>query len=352
MATEKSNTVPSKGPGPIPPASRRPTMLDVARAAGVSKTTVSHVLNDSRAVSDEARDQVLRAMEALRYRPDPTARALRRGQAGTIGLLVPNVNSPLTAAILNELDALAAEHGIGIVVAQSRYSPSREREWLNILAAQRLDVLLVWPVGPDGEVLSELQHDGQRLVQIVSPSNDFDVPKVAADLKAAGRIAIEHLWGHGHRRIAVLPGMRHTAAQALAGVFEFSAEHDGDIELLIVRSDDTMEGAQRGVVKLLRRRPYPDAILTLTVTHFEAALVAIRSRGLVMPDDVALLALSDQTWLPYLTPSITAVRQNAHGMAQTAIELVRRILAGETVEPGPRLFAPSLVLGGSCGCCH
>lgn len=331
-------------------AGRRPTMLDVARAAGVSQTTVSHVLNESRFVSDEVRADVLAAVEALRYRPNSLARALRRRRTGTIGLLVPNVNSPLAAAILNDLDALAADHGIGLVVAQSNYSVAQERERLDILATKQLDVLLVWPVSADSQELAAVHADGQRMIQLVAPQGPVAVPTLAANFHAAGYLAFQHLIDHGFHRIAVVVGQRMLSGLALTGVRDALDETHATCEVVIDQSSDAVEVATHRAEMLLRHSPRPDAVLALTSANLEGMLLSSRALGLRIPNDLSVVAVTDQPWVRYLQPPLTVIRQDAHGIAAAALDLVRRMLADEDVDPVQRLFAPSLELGGSYGC--
>jgi LacI family transcriptional regulator len=340
---------PNQGEG-IAGSGRRPTMLDVARVAGVSQTTVSHVLNESRFVSEEVRAQVLAAVETLRYRPNSLARALRRRRTGTIGLLVPNVNSPLAAAILNELDALAADHGIGVVVAQSNYSVAQERERLDILVAQQLDVLLVWPVSPDNEELAAVHEQGQQLIQLVGPQGSVRLPTLAADFHRAGYLALHHLVGHGYRRIAVLVGRRMLSGLALRGVREAALELSETCDVLINQSGDTLDDGKAQAETVMRSTNRPEAILTLSSEQLEGVLQYGRKLGLRMPNDFGLVAVYDQPWVQYLSPPLTTIRQDAHGIATAAMTLVRDLLAENQIDPVEQVFVPHLVTGGSCGC--
>jgi LacI family transcriptional regulator len=333
----------------MPPV-RRTTMADVAQAAGVSKTTVSHVLNGSRFVSDEVRAEVLAAVKALRYRPNSLARALRRRETGTIGLLVPNVNSPLAALILGELDAMATSSGLGVIVAQSNYSLERERDWLSILTTKQLDVLLVWSVMGDSESLTAIHQDGQPLIRLVSTDGEGAFPTVAADFAAAGAIGMMHLLDHGYRRIAVLLGRRHLGDQALQGAQSAIDALDGTAEIVVDRSDDVLPAAHASMQQLFETHREFDAILTLSSIHLEA-LLSLRDRSRQEPlSDPAIVAMSDQTWLQYLNPSVTSVRQDAHGIAQAAITMIRQLLAGEEIGDESMVFSPSVELGTSCGC--
>jgi LacI family transcriptional regulator len=325
-------------------------MQDVARQAGVSTTTVSHVLNGTRRVRDEVSDRVMAAVAALRYQPDEMARALRRQETETIGLLVPNLTTPLPSALLRDLELIVDGAGLGMIVASSRNVPEREDRWLRTFWAKKVSTVLVWPIQQEPGFLASLVDLGQPLIQIVSMVPGVAAPALVANFEAAGRLGLQHLVGHGHRRIVAVCGQSsyHRRAVRAAQGAVVGAMDPPHLETVFVGYEPL---AEVGTVReVLRREPRPTAILTLSAQATEATVLALREDGLTMGADVAVVALADRDWLDYLTPPVTTVRHDSRGIAGLAADLLTRSLGGERLRPYQVTFEPTLHLGQSCGC--
>ena len=295
---------------------------------------------------------MLAAARELRYRPSELARALRRQQTSTVGLLVPDINSPLATAIFHELDVLAAREGIGIVVANSGFKPEREREWLELLASKQMDVLLFWPCCDDREPMLRLLDTGQALVQIVCPVAGVPTPSFAVDFEATGRIGLRHLLEHGHDNIAVLSLNRRAMVRSLEGVHKQLAEGGSQCQLSVgvLENGPRVSDATQLALRVLGGSPRPTALLALEYNAFIGAHLAVQQLGLRVPEDVAVVAVSERKWLGYLLPPITAIMHDSHGLAVAIAALLRRRLMGERIEPEQVTFSPRLVIRRSCGC--
>jgi LacI family transcriptional regulator len=325
-------------------------MQDVARQAGVSTTTVSHVLNGTRRVRDEVSDRVMAAVTALRYQPDEMARALRRQDTETIGLLVPNLTTPLPSALLHDLELIVEGAGLGMIVASSRNVPAREDRWLRTFWAKKVSTVIVWPIHNTSGVLANLVELGQPLIQIVSMVPGVAAPALVANFEAAGRMGLEHLVAHGHRRIVAVSGQSSYHRRAVRGAQDAVA---GAVDSVHV--DTVFVGyeprAEVGTVQaVLRRNPRPSAILALSAQAIEATVLALRQDGLMMGTDVAVVALADRDWLDYLSPPVTTIRHDSRGIAGMAVDLLSRSLGGERLHPYQVTFEPTLHGGQSCGC--
>jgi len=330
--------------------SRRPTMQDVARRAAVSTTTVSHVLNGTRRVSDDVVHRVMAAVGELRYQPDEMARALRRQDTETIGLLVPNLTNPLPSAILRDLEPVADAAGVGMIVASSHNVAERERRWLNTFRAKKLSSVLVWPIQDDRGPLTELVELGQPVIQIVTMVPGVAAPALVANFESAGCLGLEHLAAHGHRRVLVVCGLSTYHHRALAGARQATAVADGTVMLDTLEVGYVPQDEVARIRERLECAPRPTAILALSASAIEGTLLTLRGLGLVMGADLAVVALSDQEWLEYTTPAVTTVRHDSRGIAGMAADLVTRSLGGESLRPYQVTFEPMLQHGGSCGC--
>jgi LacI family transcriptional regulator len=301
-------------------------------------------------VRDEVSDRVMAAVAALRYQPDEMARALRRQETETIGLLVPNLTTPLPSALLRDLELIVDGAGLGMIVASSRNVPEREDRWLRTFWAKKVSTVLVWPIQQEPGFLANLVDLGQPLIQIVSMVPGVAAPALVANFEAAGRLGLQHLVEHGHRRIVAVSGQSsyHRRAVRAAQASIVGAADPPRLETVFVGYEPL---AGVGTVReVLRREPRPTAILTLSAQATEATMLALREDGLTMGADVAVVALADRDWLDYLTPPVTTVRHDSRGIAGLAADLLTRSLGGERLRPYQVNFEPTLHLGQSCGC--
>ena len=344
-----------ESPPPLAPEIRRPgarraTMQDVAQRAGVSTTTVSHVLNGTRRVRDAVSDRVMAAVAELRYQPDEVARALRRQDTETSGVLGPNLTTPLPSAILRDLEVIIDDAGLGMIVASSRNVPEREDRWLRTFWAKKVSTVIAWPIHNESGVLASLVELGQPLIQIVTTVPDVAAPALVANFEAAGRMGLEHLMAHGHRRIVAIGGESSYHRRAVRGAQEFVAGVPGPVQLDTVFIGSEPLAEVENVRAILRRTPRPSAILAVSAQAIEATVLAMRADGLLMGRDVAVVALADRDWLDFLTPPVTTIRHDSRGIAGMAADLLSRSLGGERLRPYQVTFEPMLHPGQSCGC--
>ena len=180
------------------------TMRDVAQRAGVSVTTVSHVINETRPVSDARRSRVLSAMRELAYRPNRLARGLRRGETHTLGLIVPDIADPFFGEMARCIEDVGFERGYSVLLCNSDQRLDKELSYARSLTEAQVDGILFVAAGPSTEGIEWVQAQGVAAILV-----DRELPQVRADSVlidnvAGGRIAAEHLLGLGHRRIACI----------------------------------------------------------------------------------------------------------------------------------------------------
>src|SRR5450830_1574242 len=182
------------------------TIKDVARHAGVSYTTVSHVLNKTRPVSSDARDRVLAATEALAYVPSALARSLRSKATGSIGLIIPNNTNPYFSEVARGIEDSCYAAGYSVILCNSDDDPVKQREYLNVLLTKRCDGLILSALADsDGALLRKMKVPA---VLLDRAPNDLSIDAVAVDNRAGGVLAAQHLLELGRRRIACIAGPR------------------------------------------------------------------------------------------------------------------------------------------------
>ncbi len=327
---------------------------DVARLAGVSRATVSAVVNGNKYVSDELRERVEQAIAQLGYRPDGIARSLKSSRTATIGLVIPSIESHFWAPVVRGAEAVLAESGFRLVLANTDEEGARAEIALEALLEHRVDgVLIAPPAGSLRRHYAAYLASGRPLICIERKVEGVEADYVGVDGRAGGFAAASHLLGLGRKRLGLLslPLDVSASRERLEGVR--AALHAADLTLgdeqIAIGQFSEREGfaaAQR----LLARRPRPDALIVAGLRMTIGAFAAVRAAGLRIPDDVALVGYDETPWAAVLTPPLTVVRQPARDLGRIAAEMLLRRLRGEA-DAGPQttILQPELLVRGSCG---
>lgn len=354
------------------------TMADVARSAGVSVATVSHVLNDTRPVLPRTRRAVLDAIDELGYTPNTLARSLVTSRTRSIGLAVSAISNPYFTEILQGVEAGALEHGYGLLIADPHDDPEHEREVARLLHERRVDGMIVAPSADPRGLLTHLGRHGvptvflDRLVDGAAaaaapprtpaldgserdaPSGaDFRFDQVCAENTEPMAALVTHLAGLGHTRIGLvagLPGLSTTTERISGyrrGLAASGLPYD---ERLVSRGDSAAQGAERATATLLDLAAPPTALVTANNAMTIGALRALRDRGLSVPDDMALCCFDDFAWADLFSPRLTAISQPSREIGARAVRLLLERL--ETPDrPSRTVRLPcAFVHRTSCGC--
>ncbi|MFI6387569.1 LacI family DNA-binding transcriptional regulator [Nonomuraea sp. NPDC050547] len=302
----------------------RPTMKDVASAAGVALKTVSRVVNGEPGVNPATAERVRAAIDALGYSRNESARVLRQGRTSTVGLVIEDISDPFYSGLGRAVEQVAIAHGCLLLSGSSGENPERERELVRTFCARRVDGLIVVPAGDDHSYLRPELDAGTPAVFVDRPPGpEIDVDTVLCDNAGGARLAVAHLRKAGHRRIAFLgdsPSI-FTAAERLKG-YRAALGELSDPALVSMRAPD-LAGTGADLERMLSLPDPPTALFTgngrLTVT----TLRALRGRPL------ALVGFDDFELADLLTPGVTVVAQDPAGLGRVASELLFRRLAGD-----------------------
>ncbi len=305
-------------------------MKDVAAKAGVSVTTVSHVLNKTRFVSADVAKRVGAAVRELSYEPDPIARGLRSRRTNLIALVIPDISNPFFPELARGVQDVTDKSGYVAILCNTDRNGARELRFLDTLRRQRVEGLILNPAEATPEPLLQLQEAGIQVVligqQISHPAFDaimIDNARAAGDIMA-------HLIERGHRRIAHLAGFRATSSGRyrwdgyLASLQEHGLSVDQD---LVVEAGFTKEQGHQAMHRLLAVRPLPTAVFAVNDLVAIGALTALREAGLRVPDDMAVAGFDDIDEAACITPGLTTIRQPTYEMGKTAAELLFRRLS-------------------------
>jgi len=316
---------------------KRPTSADVAAEAGVSRTTVSFVLNERAGVKipDETRQRVLAAAARLDYHPNSVARQLAGGASRAVGLVLRQTpeqvaNDGVLAETLRGLAnaARAANHRVLV----ETLAPGEGR-YADLLRSGRTDGLIVSGPRYDDEELAELVRDGFPVV-IQGSVPGLDVPSVDVDNEAGARLAVEHLLALGHRRIACIthaPLAYTAASERLTGYREaLAAAGLADEPELIAEGAFDAQSGRRAVAEILARTK-PEAIFVTSDVVAIGAIAGLRDAGLSVPGDVSVVSFDDIPLAAYLDPPLTTIRLPAYDLGLTAGRAILERIAGRPV---------------------
>jgi DNA-binding LacI/PurR family transcriptional regulator len=313
------------------------TMRDVARRAGVSPKTVSNVMNGYPYIREETRTRVLAAIDALGYQMNISARNLKSGRTGIIGLAVPELSLPYFGQLADEVIVAADEHGLTVMIEQTGADRDRELTVLSRPRGHLVDGLLYSPLGLGQEDIGQLTTStpmvllGERIFH--SP-----VDHVMIDNVPGTKAAVEHLLALGRRRIAVLgvhPGEKvGTAAIRYGAYADALTEHGLPVpaELAFPAGRWHRSTGAEATERLLASGLEFDAVLGLNDTLAMGALRVLSQHGIRVPDDVAVAGFDNIDEASYSTPSLTTVDPGRSQIARTAVDLLVRRMAGDDSE--------------------
>ncbi len=328
------------------------TIVDIAREAGVSPSTVSHVINNTRFVSEAVTQRVHDAMAALNYQPNAIARSLRTRETKIIGLVVSDITNPFFPSLIRTIEDSVFREGYSIMLCDTDERQDLEETHLRLLVGRRVDGLIVAPSSGGSEYLSALIQSDTPVVLL-----DRYVPGLSADVVQSDNVggafdAVSYLVGLGHRNIGILAGRLEvsTGADRLKGYLE-ALEHNG-----IERDDNYVrvanfrrDEAEMRTAELLSLDLPPTAIFACNNVMAAGALSAIRRNGRRVPDDISLISFDDSEWAALMNPSLTVVAQGIDELGQRAADLLlRRISRGPVRNPRRMMVTPKLIVRDSC----
>jgi LacI family transcriptional regulator len=307
-------------------------LADVAKAAGVGTSIASRVLNGDPTVSirPETRERIIAAARNLNYRPNALARGLRLARTMSIGIIINLAYYYENAEILMAVERAAAGAGYVTLIADVNDFVGRGEAYRRLLFERRVDGLLIASILVTDEFVRELGKEGLPFVVLARRARKVG-PTVSIDDALGMRIAVDHLVGHGHRRIGYVAGPAHLdpATRRLTG-FRAGLRAAG----LQVRADLIVdcalddESVYRATERLLAADPRPTAFAIWSSNAAVPALAAARRAGLQLPADLSVVAYNESPIAGYLDPPLTTVHMPLDEMARVGVQCLLRSVDG------------------------
>lgn len=328
------------------------SLTDVARVAGVSVATASRVLTGvNYPVAGATREKVLVAARELGYQPNLLARSLRTERSRTIGVIADDLLSPFTPPILRGIQDFLKTVGYLALIVNSDWDPAIEREAMRTLLSRAVEGIIFVESGHLAPT-AELEASQKPFVYVHRLFGASIPNSIVPDDYGGAKLAVGHLLGLGHRRIAHITGPEawHTARRRLEGYRDVLREH-GIVPdpAFVVAGDWEYEGGEAATRTLLALTIRPTAIFVANDEMALGAIAAIRDAGLRMPEDVALVSYDNRRYSRIVRPRLTTVSLPTYAMGRRAAELLWQRLQGKDVADSEILIPGRLYVRESCG---
>ena len=332
-------------PAPVPAGSDgQVTLVMVARAAGVSPSTVSRILNGTAIVSDDKRRAVDDAVSRLGFIPNPVARGLAGGRTLSIGVITQSLSSPFYGAALMGIESELNNAGYSPLFVSGHWDAAREARCIDELKARRVDGIIVLT----GRLSDESLRRCAQSMPTVITGRDLSADNLCSlkfDDQAGGLLATRHLTELGHRRIAFISGApgHPDAAERLRGYREGLKQAGLPYNARLVASGEFHEESGTWAAQsLLKSGERFSAIFAANDQMAFGALLALHRHGLTVPGDISLIGFDDLPGSLYSTPSLTTIHQPAYELGTLSAGAMLSMLGGQC--PSPQLPPPRLVV--------
>jgi LacI family transcriptional regulator len=322
-----------------PPAlSTRVTIAHVASRAGVSATTVSHVLSGKRAVNSDTRETVLEAIRELGYRPNHVARNLRTQKSHMIAVVVPDITNPFYGVLTRGLADAVDDAGYGTYVCNTDGLHEREVKFFEDVMDRGVDGIVL----ASGETVSHVPRDHTTPVVCIGARLDHPLcDAVMADDEAGSRAAVDFLIGRGYRRIAAIQGPPRSAPTRTLGFRSAMRTAKRKVRPdYMVRGDWTRQGGRDAMRTLMTLRERPDAVFCANDLMAIGAIDVAHELGLKVPQDVAITGFDDVDAATIVSPQLTTVRNAPYEAGSAAGDLLMSRMSGRYTGAGRTVVLP------------
>jgi LacI family transcriptional regulator len=330
---------------------KRASMSDVAAKAGVSKTTVSHVINGSRFVEEETRQRVLQAIGELGYRPNILARSLTTKRTGIMGMLISDSSNYFFGQMIKGVEERLLSENYGLIVCNTNETLEREAHYLNLLLGLNVDGIIAAATSQQWNALYEAETHHTPVVFVDRKFEHMQGPFVGADNIQGACLGTRHLIQRGYQTIGCLAGFERlsTMRERLEGYRRALGEAGLPLRPeWIIPSELGVDAGKEAMRRLLQQAERPSAVFINNNLLALGAMLMMKEQNLCVPQDMAVLTFDDHPWAAISDPPLTVVRQQGHQMGQVAAELLLKKIAGEAQEPQEIILPCDLVIRASC----
>lgn len=330
-------------------------LKDIADRANVSITTVSRVINgreEGVQIREETRNKILAIAAELGYRPNLMARALRGSQSFLLGVLAQNISSIFHGQILQGLNTTAASRGYRVILGHVQRNVDVAVEYSAMFEQSHADgILIIGELSGSQEAFKILTRQHQHLVIVSDHLPDQKFPSVYSDSRLGTRMAMDHLWGAGHRHIVCVadPSLRDIQVRTDTYI-QYMQEHGAEALIQVEHTprsfQDSYEAGLRFFKELFNHPPVPTAIFAATDSIAIGLLQAAFQLGITIPDDISIIGFDDIDFAAFTVPPLTTLRQDGVAMGEIGLNLLIDMIEHkqERSEIRDIVLPPSLII--------
>ncbi|MEW5974259.1 MAG: LacI family DNA-binding transcriptional regulator [Acidobacteriota bacterium] len=308
---------------------------DIAELAGVSTATVSHVINNTRFVSEPVRQRVLAAIKQANYYPNAHARSLASGRSNTIGLIISDISNPFFPELVKSIEAFATERGYDVILANTNYDPKRTADCVRRMIERQVMGVAIMTAEMDFSLIRELAGKNVSVVFLDLGPVRERMSNINVNYQSGIEQAVRHLVDLGHHRIAFIGGTpalksartrRDAFLECMKRIDVFSGKP------LIFEGNFTSESGRRAAAEILRERVLPTAIFAANDLMAIGCMSEVRSAGLRIPDDLSVVGFDDISFAALTDPPLTTIVLPRAELGSRAVEALLHTMSSKANE--------------------
>jgi len=327
------------------------TIQTIADKAGVSKATVSYVLNDragEQRIPEKTRARILNAAKKLNYRKNVYAKCLASGKTMTLGLVVPDIGHLFIVEIIKTIQRVASENGYHIIIGDANDSVVREKEYFNDFMERRVDGLIIMPspVWKNSDLVDEMNQINIPFI-LLGREMGAEYNSIVSDRVQGAFLATEHLIRRGSRKIAhvISNPLFLPTQEKLKGYRKALEKYDIEFdENMIIETESSCEGGLEAGHKLLKIRPRPTAVFASNDEVAMGVLKSLDKSGIRVPEDISVVGYDNLNISIFANVSLTTVDQSQREMGQKAVELLLERIKDRKLKPEQIVLMPKLIV--------
>jgi DNA-binding LacI/PurR family transcriptional regulator len=319
---------------------KKTSIKDIAKKAGVAISTVSHVINKTKYVSEDTKDKEDKAIKELDYRPNIIARGLRTKSTRTIGVLLPDIALPFFAQVLRGIEEAARLRNYTMIMGCTFYDIQEEERQVNSMLDQSIDGIIFFCGYDLYEHIKKVHDSNIPVVVLDREIEDREIPSVLVDNFNAMERAVQYLYDLGHRKIGFITfpfdnqtTIRRRYEGYCSGLKKNGIKYNPDYVIIddLMRLDE-LKGTYAVIKQKVEENKIPSAFITLADFLAIGAIKALKEVGISVPDDVSVMGYNDEVICAFSDPSLTTVKQPKKLMGETAANLLLDIIERKKIE--------------------
>lgn len=327
-------------------ANQKVSIVDIAKKAGVSITTVSRVLNgkaEEFRISEKSQQKIKETARKLNYVPNQFAANLKSGKSNAIALIIPSLSNPFFAEIASEINAEVRNRGYITLIGDSDEDMHIEQEELQQMRARNIEGLVIVPTSQNWKMIKQMHDQGLPVVCIDRYFEDLDIPYVTTDNYKGAVMATNHLLENGHTQIACIQGLEDSVPnkRRIEG-FRDAMKEAGIQHYTISGNEFSLQNGYKEAKLLLRMKQRPTAIFALSNTIAIGCIKALQEENVIIPDHMSLITFDDHPFLDYLATPLSCISQPTREICRLAVKYLFFMLANKEIKEKHVLLKPEL----------